>query len=381
MATHPRREREGPKGATARRARERSSKCDANRIKARAHALSQMNKPLMRKQRRAQRKTHARRRRTESVNDARAPALGCSQCNYSWQTTTPEGSHARSIQESSHNASTRGHHAVSHQTTRAPRVRKGREPKPGVLTRESYRLAIHIVKPHNRFTHCPDRRLVRKRTDDGRVAGRDGPRNRSKRKRLDARRRKTNRSEARWGLSRSGLDHHNRDDTQAHSGTLNIRHRKSSTQTCRKRAHCLPVRARCVRPAGAHKTATARMLALLGSRLGADPPQELRAPNALLKRLLCGNFRERFPECPPALKVAAARNGAECPCPPVRHSAWRAADARPSPTAGACVRRATPGPHQHARDALELRDAPLRRAAREQTAPRAHAPFTIPESR
>lgn len=30
-----------------------------------------------------------------------------------------------------------------------------REPKPGVLTRESYTLAIHIVKPHKPLTHCP----------------------------------------------------------------------------------------------------------------------------------------------------------------------------------------------------------------------------------
>jgi hypothetical protein len=42
--------------------------------------------------------------------------------------------------------------------------KRGREPEPGVLTRESYRLAVHIVKRHNRFTHCPDTRLLAKKS-------------------------------------------------------------------------------------------------------------------------------------------------------------------------------------------------------------------------
>jgi hypothetical protein len=40
--------------------------------------------------------------------------------------------------------------------------KRGREPEPGVLTRESYRLAVHIVKRHNRFTHCPHKAPAKK---------------------------------------------------------------------------------------------------------------------------------------------------------------------------------------------------------------------------
>ncbi len=55
-------------------------------------------------------------------------------------------------------ASKRGNHAVSHQTAKAPHtMRTRREHWPGVLTRESYTLAIHIVKTHKPFTKCPVR--------------------------------------------------------------------------------------------------------------------------------------------------------------------------------------------------------------------------------
>ena len=63
-----------------------------------------------------------RARRNQSIDTLHAPALGCSHCNYSWQTTTPEGSCDAASRARARNASTRGRHAVSHQTTRAPRI-------------------------------------------------------------------------------------------------------------------------------------------------------------------------------------------------------------------------------------------------------------------
>ena len=107
-----------------------------------------------------------RARRNQSIDTLHAPALGCSHCNYSWQTTTPEGS----CDAASKSARAQRFHEGTpcceppNNSSPAHPQKRGREPEPGVLTRESYRLAVHIVKRHNRFTHCPDTRLLAKKS-------------------------------------------------------------------------------------------------------------------------------------------------------------------------------------------------------------------------
>ena len=166
----------------------------ASHKRARAHALSQMNKPLMQKQRRA----HERRTRQESTkridrHATRAPALSCSHCNYSWQTATPEGGCAHYQCAQRFHEGTPCCEPPNNSSPAHPLLcSKGREPEPGVLTRESYRLAIHIVKPHNRFTHCPDKRRAARATPTTGVllGATDRGINPIQGRRLDARRRK-----------------------------------------------------------------------------------------------------------------------------------------------------------------------------------------------
>jgi hypothetical protein len=150
---------------TTKRTRERSSRCDANRAHG-SRARSFSDEQTLTCERTEERTKDAR--GTKSTNSIDRPARARPHSAARFATTLgrpPRRKGERRALNSrvnATNASTRGHHAVSHQTTRAPRILhyKGREHKPGVLTRESSRLAIHIVKPHNRFTHCPDRRRV-----------------------------------------------------------------------------------------------------------------------------------------------------------------------------------------------------------------------------
>jgi len=175
----------------------------ASHKRTRAHALSQMNRPLFLFAEELPTGARTRSRRNESIGTharARTQLLAL-------QLLLADHHAGREPRSKERNASTRGHHAVSHQATRAPRIlpKEGREPEPGVLTRESYRLAIHIVKPHNAFTHCPDRRLaVKSEPTTGVLLGATGrgiyPTKGGKTRRETP---QTNRSEAHWGLSRA----------------------------------------------------------------------------------------------------------------------------------------------------------------------------------
>ena len=145
-----------------------------------------------------------RARRNQSIDTLHAPALGCSHCNYSWQTTTPEGSCARTKERAQRFHE--GTPCCEPPNNSSPAHPQGREPEPGVLTRESYRLAIHIVKPHKTFTHCPDRRLaIKSEPTTGVLLGATdrGIKPFERKERLDAETPQTNRSEAHCGLSRA----------------------------------------------------------------------------------------------------------------------------------------------------------------------------------
>jgi len=211
-----------------------------------------------------------RARRNQSIDTLHAPALGCSHCNYSWQTTTPEGScdaASKSARAQRFHEGTPCCEPPNNSSPAHPRKR-GREPEPGVLTRESYRLAVHIVKRHNRFTHCPDTRLLTKKSQRRACcwARRTAESNpfRRKKTRLDARRRMTNRSEAHRGLRKRARSSQPRPHSSSQRHFEHLPQTENVNHTRREQAQSLPAiapqrarpRARRVRPAGTHKTAT-----------------------------------------------------------------------------------------------------------------------------
>jgi hypothetical protein len=113
-----------------------------------------------------------------SAQDSRA-TLSDSICNYSWQTTTPEGNHTAAARATG-GASTRGHHLVSHQTAQSPSRSTTLQSQSGSQSRafslESYRLAIHSVKPHRLFHTMHRQEISRSQSIVGRVAGCGGGR-------------------------------------------------------------------------------------------------------------------------------------------------------------------------------------------------------------
>ena len=179
------------------------------------------------------------------------------------------------------------------------------------------------MKRHNRFTHCPDtRRLARK--SQGRACcwarrtAESASFSKEKKTRLDARRRKTNRSEAHRGLRKRARSSQPRphSSSQRHIEHLpQMESRKKITR--RERAQSLPAiapqrarpRARRVRPAGAHKTATTKLLALSGSRLAPLLRTTLRRAPPSSRPFPRASESGLFLSAGPALKAAAAADG------------------------------------------------------------------------
>jgi hypothetical protein len=134
-----------------------------------------------------------------SAQDSRA-ALSGSICNYSWQTTTPEGNHTAASRATG-GASTRGHHLVSHQTAQSPSRSVTLQSQSGsqswAFSPESYRLAIHSVKPHRLFHTMHRQRSAGADQTSGVLLAVEGGGYEC----IDATHQQTNRSEAQSGLS------------------------------------------------------------------------------------------------------------------------------------------------------------------------------------
>ena len=174
-----------------------------------------------------------RARRNQSIDTLHAPALGCSHCNYSWQTATPEGScdaasksaRAQRFHEGTPCCEPPNNSSPAHPSKKRTGARAGRSHSRELQTGGSHRetaQSIHTLPRHKApREEEPKTGVLLGATDRG-----VKPFPRTERRRDSTRDDAGPTAQRRTAARGRGLDHHNRDHTQAHGGTLNICHRR-----------------------------------------------------------------------------------------------------------------------------------------------------------